>query len=204
MALTDLFTKSNGGRAPQRVYLTGDVDGRARHAARHAGVSDRVRRRPGDVPGRARSCSTTSRRSSAAAEVVTGVQFHADTMQQDAAKMAELLGKPPDYTEKGRQLASIEIQISGGPRPFAVEGLASRFLANMATSPAALVGSTTPSNRAVETTHIKYAIDDGLGLTADAINARVRRKSARRRDPQRERARTKRSCRSTARSSGRC
>ena len=42
--------------------------------------------------------------------------------------MTEILGKPPDYTDKGRQLASVEIQISGGPRPFAVEGLASRFL----------------------------------------------------------------------------
>ena len=91
--------------------------------------------------------------------------------------MAELLGKPPEYTEKGRQLASIQVQVSGGPRPFAAEGLASRFLANMATSPAALVGSTTPANRAVDTAHIKYAIDDGLGLTADAINSQARRKS---------------------------
>ena len=91
--------------------------------------------------------------------------------------MAEKLGKPPEYTDQGRQLASIQVQVSGGPRPFAAEGLASRFLANMATSPAALVGSTTPANRAVDTAHIKYSIEDGLGLTADAINARARRKN---------------------------
>jgi hypothetical protein len=51
MALTDLFTKSNGGRAPQRSTSP------ARRwavcdAARHARVSDRIRRRPRDVPGR--------------------------------------------------------------------------------------------------------------------------------------------------------
>jgi hypothetical protein len=114
---------------------------------------------------------------SAAAEVVTGVQFHADTMQQDLAKMAELLGKPPDYTDKGRQLASVEIQVSGGARPFAMEGLTTRFLANMATSQAALVGSTTPSNRAVDTAHITYSIGDGLGLTAETLNAKARRKT---------------------------
>ena len=77
--------------------------------------------------------------------------------------MTEMLGKPPDYTEKGRQMASVEIRISGGPRPFAMEGLASRFVANCGTSQGALLGSTTPSNRAVDTAHIKYAIDDGLG-----------------------------------------
>ena len=112
-----------------------------------------------------------------AAEVITGVQVKLDTMQADVAKMNELLGKPPDYTEKGRQLASVEIQISGGPRPFAMEGLASggRFAGNI--SPAALAGSTTPSNRAVMTTQIKYAIDEGLGLTADALNKGARRKA---------------------------
>jgi hypothetical protein len=113
----------------------------------------------------------------AAAEVVTGVQFTLDTMPQDLAKMTEMLGKPPDYTEKGRQLASVEIQISGGPRPFAVEGLASggRFAGNI--SGGAIAGSTTPQNRAVATTHIKYAIDGGLGLTAESLNQRVRRKA---------------------------
>jgi fermentation-respiration switch protein FrsA (DUF1100 family) len=57
-----------------------------------------------------------------------------------------------------------------------VEGLASggRFAGNI--NPAALAGSTTPSSRAVMTTQIKYAIDEQLGLTADALNTRARRK----------------------------
>ena len=51
---------------------------------------------------------------SAAAEVVTGVQFHATTITTDATKMAEMLGKPPEYTDKGRQLRRHQVQVSGG------------------------------------------------------------------------------------------
>jgi hypothetical protein len=116
--------------------------------------------------------------STAAAEVVTGIRLTKDTLREELQKMSELLGKPPDYTEQGRQLASIEIQISGGPRPFAVEGLASRFLPNISSSAGAIVGATTPLDRATATTQIKYAIDAGLGLTADQISAKVRRKPA--------------------------
>ena len=50
-----------------------------------------------------------------------------------------------------------------------------RFLANI--NGAAIAGSTTPSNRAVMTSHINYAIEEGLGLSAEAINSRVRRKA---------------------------
>jgi hypothetical protein len=115
---------------------------------------------------------------SAAAEVVSGIQFRADSVQQDLAQMAVAFGKAPDYTDKGRQMASIEIQVSGGPRPFAMEGLAARFAANYATSIGALLGSTTPGNRAIDTAHIRYAIDSDLGLPADALNAKARRKAA--------------------------
>lgn len=176
MALSDLFKQTNGGRAPQRTYLTGESMGG------HVTLLG-MQEFPTAFAGGLAMCPAGPElfdyyaAMSAAAEVVTGLQFHADSLQQDAAKMAELLGKPPDYTEKGRQLASIEVQVSGGPRPFALEGLASRFVANMATSQAALVGSTTPSNRAIDTAHITYAIADGLGLSADTLNAKARRKA---------------------------
>jgi len=176
MALVDLFKQANGGRAPQRTYLTGESMGG------HVTLLG-MQEFPTAFDGALAMCPAGPElfdyfaAMSAAAEVVTGVQFHADTLQQDAAKMAELVGKPPEYTEKGRQLASIQVQMSGGPRPFAAEGLAARFLANFATSPAALTGSTTPLNRAVDTAHFKYSIDEGLGLGADALNARARRKS---------------------------
>jgi len=173
MALTDLFTKFNSGRKPQRVYLTGTSMGG------HVTVLG-MHEFPNEFAGGLAMCAAGPElfdffaAVGAAAEVITGMTFTLDTMQDDLAKMSNLLGKPPDYTERGRQLASVEIQISGGPRPFAAEGLVSRFLGNI--NGAAIAGGTTPSNRAVMTTHIKYAIDEGLGLTAEALNARARRK----------------------------
>jgi hypothetical protein len=111
----------------------------------------------------------------AAAEAITGIQFKTGTTREDLAKMTELLGEPPNYTQKGRQLASVEIQISGGPRPFAVEGLASRFLSNI--SGGALAGSTAPSSRVVTNANYKYRIDEDLGLTSSWLDAAVRRKA---------------------------
>ena len=88
--------------------------------------------------------------------------------------MGEILGSAPDYTEKGRQLASVEIEISGGTRPFAMEGLRSRFLANI--SGGALAGVESPSNAAVDTRGFDFAIEPGLGITATQISDRARRK----------------------------
>ena len=132
MALTDLFTKFNGGTAPRRVYLTGtSMGGHVTLLGMHefptafAGGAGDVPGRPGAVRllhgrrrrGRSRSpeCSSTTRRRS----------------REDVAKMSEMLGEPPNYTREGPQLASVEIQLSGGPRPFAVEGLRGRFLQNI-------------------------------------------------------------------------
>src|SRR5579862_5484817 len=174
MALTDLFTKFNGGRAPQRVYLTGtSMGGHVTLLGMHEF--------PTAFAGGLAMCPAGPElfdffaATAGAAEVITGVTAKLDTMQADVAKMNEILGKAPDYTEKGKQLASVQIDISGGPRPFAVEGLTSRFAGNI--SGAAIAGSTTPSNRAVMTTHVKYAIDEGLGISADTLNAKSRRKA---------------------------
>lgn len=176
MLLSDLFTQSNGGKAPTRTWLTGESMGG------HITLLG-MQEFPTAFAGGLAMCPAGPElfdyftAMSAAAEVVSGVQFHADSVQQDLAKMSEAFGKPPDLTEKGRQMASIEIAVSGGPRPFAMEGLSSRFAPNYGTNMAALLGSTTPSNRAVDTAHIKYAIGDGLGITAETLNARARRKT---------------------------
>jgi len=114
----------------------------------------------------------------AAAEAITGVRFtDPASVQQDVGKMRAILGEPPNLTDKGRQLASVEIDMSGGPRPFAVEGLASggRFIGNI--SGGALAGGTSPSNRAVDTAHLKYAIDEDLGLSARQLESAVRKKA---------------------------
>jgi pimeloyl-ACP methyl ester carboxylesterase len=176
MALVELFTKFNGGTAPRRTYLTGgSMGGHVTLLGMHEF--------PTSFAGGLAMCPAGPElfdyftAVGAAAEVVTGVTFkETGTMQQDLQKMREILGEPPNLTEKGRQLASVEINISGGPRPFALEGLSSRFLANI--SGGALAGSTTPSSRAVTNAHIKYTVDPELGLSSDKLNAAVRRKAA--------------------------
>jgi pimeloyl-ACP methyl ester carboxylesterase len=179
MALTDLVTKSNGGRAPERTYLTGvSMGGHVTILGLHEF--------PKSFAGGLAMCPAGPElfdffaAVSAAAETITGVQLHRDTVQQDLSAITEMLGKAPDYTEKGRQLASVEIQISGGPRPFAAEGLAlgGRFTGNISSGASAVAGISTPQNLAVTTAHIKYAVDNGLGLTTEALNQRVRRKAA--------------------------
>jgi pimeloyl-ACP methyl ester carboxylesterase len=176
MALVDLFTKFNGGTAPRRTYLTGgSMGGHVTLLGMHEF--------PTSFAGGLAMCPAGPElfdyftAVGAAAEVVTGVKFSKPgTVQQDVQKMTEILGQPPNLTEKGRQLASVEVNISGGPRPFAIEGLSSRFIANI--SGAALAGGTSPSNRAVTNTHIKYTVDPDLGLPSDTLDAEVRRKPA--------------------------
>lgn len=175
MALTDVFTKANSGRAPRRVYLTGTSMGG------HVTILG-LQEFPDTFAAGLASCPSGPElfdfftAVAAAAEVITSVQFTERTLANDLVKMGQVLGKAPDYTEKGRQLASVQIQISGGPRPFAVEGLTARFMGNI--MGAGLAGSPTPTSRAVSNVDIKYRIDEGLGLTSDVLNARVRRKAA--------------------------
>jgi pimeloyl-ACP methyl ester carboxylesterase len=117
--------------------------------------------------------------SAAAAEAITGVRLQSvATLDNDLKQIEALLGTPPNLTDKGRQLASVQIELTGGPRPFAMEGLGGRFTANLRSGAAALAGGTSPGNRAVATTHIRYALDESLGLTAGRLNQMVRRKAA--------------------------
>ena len=175
MALTDVFTKLNDGKSPSRIYLTGvsmgghvTLLGLQEFPTSFAGGLALCPSGPGEMD------FLTS--VAAASEFVSGVKVAESTREQDVARLTTVLGKPPDYSDKGRQLASIQVQISGGPRPFAIEGLASRFTENAST---VVGGSGTEIwNRVASNTDVRYAIDDGLGLKADAINAGVRRKAA--------------------------
>jgi len=176
MALTELFTRFNGGSAPRRVYLTGtSMGGHVTLLGMHEF--------PTAFAGALAMCPAGPElfdyftAVGAAAEAITGVTFRdPSTVGQDVRKMAEMLGEPPNYTEKGRQLASVEIELSGGPRPFAAQGLRTRFLQNI--SGAALAGSQTPSNRATTNAGFTYRVDETFGLSSDKLNATVRRKPA--------------------------
>jgi len=174
MALVELFTSLSGGRVPGRVYLTGTsmgghvtLLGMHQYPTRFAGGLAMCPAGPG--------LFDFFTAVGAAAEVITGVRFTGDDTREASRRMAALLGAPPDYTEKGRQLASVQIQISGGSRPFAVEGLESRFLSNISGS--ALADGSSPPSRAVDTGGFTYAIDPGLGISADALNEQARRKA---------------------------
>jgi pimeloyl-ACP methyl ester carboxylesterase len=168
------LTTGFAGRAPNRVYLTGtSMGGHVTLLGMHE--------YPTEFAGGLAMCPAGPglfdffAAVGAAAEVITGVQFTQDGLQAQSARMVELLGRPPAYTERGRQLASVQIEISGGARPFAMEGLESRFLSNI--SGGALAGGTSPSNRAVDTRGFVYDVEEGLGITAAALNEQARRKA---------------------------
>jgi pimeloyl-ACP methyl ester carboxylesterase len=176
IGLTEIFTKLNDGKPPTRVYLTGvsmgghvTLLGLQEFPTTFAGGLALCPSGPGEMD------FLTS--VAAASEFITGVKVTEATRDQDVAKLTAILGKPPDYTDKGRQLASIQAQISGGPRPFAIEGLAARFTDNASTI-ADAKGKETIWNLVASNSDVRYTIDDGLGLTGDAINAGVRRKAA--------------------------
>jgi pimeloyl-ACP methyl ester carboxylesterase len=175
MALTELVTKFSGGRAPSRVYLTGtSMGGHVTLLGMHEF--------PTAFAGALAMCPAGPElfdyftAVGAAAEVVTGFRFTSPATVRDVtARMTTALGTPPEYTERGRQLASVQIELSGGPRPFAMEGLTSRFLQNV--SGGALAGVSTLQNRAVTNQRYTYRIDEALGLTSERLNATVRWKA---------------------------
>jgi len=173
-ALVGLFTQFNGGRGPGRVYLTGtSMGGHVTLLGMHE--------YPTSFAGGLAMCPSGPglfdyyAAVGGAAEVITDVRFTRDDLRDETARIAGILGSPPDYTDKGRQLASVEIQMSGGTRPFAMEGLESRFLGNISGS--ALAGVTSLQNRAVDTRGFTYAIEPGLGVSAATLSERARRKA---------------------------
>jgi pimeloyl-ACP methyl ester carboxylesterase len=171
-ALVGILT-SFVGRAPGRVYLTGtSMGGHVTLLGMHE--------YPTSFAGGLAMCPSGPAlfdffaAVGAAAEVITGVQFTREGLEAETERMAAILGTPASYTEKGLQLASVQIEISGGRRPFAMEGLQSRFLANI--SGGALAGIATPANRAVDTRSFVYAVQPDLGISAATLNERARRK----------------------------
>lgn len=180
MALTDMFTKFNNGNAPRRVYLTGtSMGGHVTLLGMHEFPTSFTAALAMCPAGPELFDYFTA--VAAGAEAISGVPLNdVATLPQSLKRIAEAAGEPPNYTTKGRQLASLEIQLSGGPRPFAVEGLASggRFTGNIASGATALAGGTSPSNRVTTNVAYKYSLDAGLGLNGDQLEKLVRRKQA--------------------------
>lgn len=114
----------------------------------------------------------------AAAQYISGVDLLDTPLDDFARRVAQdwrpAMGQPGAYTNKGRQFDSVVKYLEGGDLPYREQGLAGRWVENLlpGTDPAA---NAAPAGRAVSTRAIRYAIDDGLGLSADDLNANVRR-----------------------------
>ncbi len=93
------------------------------------------------------------------------------------AQWAGLLGTPDAPTTKGRQFISIVKMTTGGPRPFFQEGFKEQYLVNFALLVADPELKSVPA-RAATNDNVSYAIELGLGLTAEAINAGIVRQKA--------------------------
>ena len=118
----------------------------------------------------------------AVAEYVSGLRF---PIGEPGAQLANVflqdlpreLGTPQRPTEKGVQFASVMKYFTGGPRPFFAEGFAEQYMVNFGL---ALVDPERKLlvNLAATNDGAVYAVDAGLGLTAEDLNAGVRRFAA--------------------------
>ena len=175
MSLIDVFTRSSNGRKPSRVYLVGESMG---GNVTILGLQEF----PNAFAGGLAMCASGPdvmdflTAVGAASDLITGVTVRNSTSDQDISLLTNALGRPPDLTTAGRQLASVQIEISGGARPFAMEGLASRLVENVRF--AATIAETAVWKAVATNAGLNYHIDERLGLSADAINKRVRRRIA--------------------------
>ena len=121
----------------------------------------------------------------AAAELISGVPM-LDAPDREAfartlnERVVPVLGLPGAYTARGRQFDSVVKYLMGADQagndlPMRLQGLKRRYLLNMMHRPRDVENDPNPGIRAASTAHIRYRIDPGLGLTADELNARVRR-----------------------------
>lgn len=118
----------------------------------------------------------------AAAEYISGVTLFdlpdagAFSRAVNGPWLAEM-GRPGSYTEKGQRFDSVVKHLTGGDLPFREEGLAVVYTANLQllADPTAI---TRLPGRAAATQRLRYQIDPALGLSAEELNAGVRRFSA--------------------------
>ena len=92
-------------------------------------------------------------------------------------QVSPALGSPDTPTEAGLRFQSAVRLLTGGARPFFVEGFAEQYLLNFGyilSDP----GLQTVTARAATNSETVYAIADGLGVSAEEINAGVYRQVA--------------------------
>jgi pimeloyl-ACP methyl ester carboxylesterase len=115
----------------------------------------------------------------AAAEYLSGVKLLDAPGRQAFSALVngpwlDAMGTPGSFTDRGRRFDSVVKHLMGGDLPLRAQGMPQRYLMNL--------NSRDPGpDRAQEfarhasTTHIRYRIDPGLGVTDDELNRGVRR-----------------------------
>lgn len=115
----------------------------------------------------------------AAAEFVTGIKLldapdRATFWRMVSEQWLPAMGQAGDYTHKGRQFESVVKYLMGGALPFWRHAVRERYLKNLK-----FRGDPDheprPVHRAASTLDVTYRIDEGLGLSAKALNTGVRR-----------------------------
>ncbi len=114
----------------------------------------------------------------AAAEYFSGVPL-LDAAPQDFDKLVngpfvEAIGKPGNYTERGRRFANVVKHLAGGDLPLWSEGMAQLYLYDLrARRPGTAFAQ--ELSRHADTSRIVYDIDPGLGVDAATLNRDIRR-----------------------------
>lgn len=115
----------------------------------------------------------------AAAEYFSGVRLLDARDRQTFSALVngpwlDAMGTPGNYTERGHRFDSVVKHLMGGDLPLRLEGMRQRYIMNL--------NSRDPGpDRARElarhasTTHVRYGIDPGLGVTEDELNRGIRR-----------------------------
>ncbi len=94
------------------------------------------------------------------------------------SKIYATLGDAPDkLTDKGKQFRSAVIHLTGGHRPFALEGFGERYKSDFEGGVGVLLD---PSfkGRAATNVDVKYHVDDGLGVSDEQLNSGIKRVAA--------------------------
>ena len=184
LALKKYFEQTIG--KPMRTYLAGtSMGGNV--------VAFSLEHFPGEYDGALAMCGALGGEEeidyllswAAAAEFTSGVRLPigqgADKIQSTFFdQMSPALGNVDSPTAKGKQFLDIVRNLTGGPRPFFLEGYKDQYQATFSlllSDP----DRTSIAGRAASTEGVKYHISDGLGLSDDAINSGIRRFVA---DPQ--------------------
>ena len=92
-------------------------------------------------------------------------------------QLPNALGSPDAPTARGKQFISTVRMLTGGPRPFFLEGFKEQYVLNFSLSLLDPDRKTTASGASTNE-GAQYSIEPGLGLTADQLNAGVRRFTA--------------------------